>query len=559
MSSKDDFFSDSENDESHLDPNFEEPNLFEGKNMFRDQMPSRNDQFPYEGQIPCRNEQFPHEGQMPCRNDQFPYEGQIPCRNEQFPHEGQMPCRNDQFPYEGQIPCRNDQFPHEGQMPCRNDQFPHEGQMSCRNDQFPYEGQMPFRNEQMHHEGQMPFRHEQMHHEGQMPFRHEQMHHEGQIGFNGLSHDSTNKFETRDNTRSNLFNESCDSVVSISGRYKNFSWGGSGFFVYGPDMETGYCVTNAHVVLGDEHRYSKARYIWVNISNFNNTGKNQFVKITDYYVDVLGNIAVFKVPKINLNHKHLNFADFDLVNNGDDAYILGNPLGIDCASISKGIIRNKQYTFFDGGIRFDSLLIDSAGYGGNSGSPILDYKGDIIGIYGWGIEKYECLGGGTKGDLLEGVVNIIIQRIQYESPTDYIEKRYLGLSWKLIDLNILEHIKGNDFPSDGVIITDIKKDSPFFSYFKRNDLFEYFIIDDKKFKFGYQSYNISPETAVHLIQQEKIISVGYSREDEDEKWVFEEVDVILDEDFSDKVNEDTFGGGSRLFRDRNNKLVVSHS
>lgn len=73
----------------------------------------------------------------------------------------------------------------------------------------------------------------------------------------------------------------------------------------------------------------------------------------------------------------------DEVNNGDLCYVVGNPGGLDEDSISGGFIRDANYCEPSGYQITNSMYVNAPGMGGNSGGPIINKNGDVVGIYVW--------------------------------------------------------------------------------------------------------------------------------------------------------------------------------
>ncbi|MCK4797100.1 MAG: trypsin-like peptidase domain-containing protein, partial [Spirochaetes bacterium] len=70
---------------------------------------------------------------------------------------------------------------------------------------------------------------------------------------------------------------------------------------------------------------------------------------------------------------------------GDRIYTIGNPLGIKY-TVTSGIISNKEIDFFQLGRAFQ---IDAAINPGNSGGPLIDERGQVVGIVFAGIPQFE--------------------------------------------------------------------------------------------------------------------------------------------------------------------------
>ena len=141
--------------------------------------------------------------------------------------------------------------------------------------------------------------------------------------------------------------------------------GGSGFFV---DREMGYIITNAHVV-------RDGRELTVTLANDNRYS----AKIVGQSDDT--DIAVIKIEDQDFNRqkvKHLTLVDSDKVQIGELAIALGAPYGLK-SSVSLGIVsgvgrRNRLARIGD------FIQTDVAMNPGNSGGPLLNSRGEVIGV-----------------------------------------------------------------------------------------------------------------------------------------------------------------------------------
>ena len=139
-----------------------------------------------------------------------------------------------------------------------------------------------------------------------------------------------------------------------------------------------------------------------------------------FHMDVLcwccciNDIAVLKVNGQITNHTHLEWGNSRNSIPGDICYVLGDPQGVDAISISKGVVRDNKFTY-DNSIEY--LSTDASIYSGNSGSPILDINGKILGIISFTIGDGNTLGAGASQFIMEYVVNKII-----DNQSDYVGK-----------------------------------------------------------------------------------------------------------------------------------------
>lgn len=93
-------------------------------------------------------------------------------------------------------------------------------------------------------------------------------------------------------------------------------------------------------------------------------------------------IAVVRASKLPAQVVPAVLGNPSSVRVGDDAYVVGNPLGL-YASMSAGVISGLHRTFRppDNGQELNNLIqIDAAVNPGNSGGPLLNRSGQVIGI-----------------------------------------------------------------------------------------------------------------------------------------------------------------------------------
>ena len=139
---------------------------------------------------------------------------------------------------------------------------------------------------------------------------------------------------------------------------------GSGFVI----DKAGYIVTNYHVVGG-------AQSVQVSFSN-SETMKAQIVG-KDPFTD----IALLKVEASSRALKPLDLGNSDVVQVGDQVAAIGNPFGYD-RSITLGIVSALQRSLTaPNGSPIDHVIqTDAALNHGNSGGPLLNTKGQVIGV-----------------------------------------------------------------------------------------------------------------------------------------------------------------------------------
>ena len=140
---------------------------------------------------------------------------------------------------------------------------------------------------------------------------------------------------------------------------------GSGFII----NEDGYVVTNYHVING-------AQEVKVIFSD----GKEVNAKVVNY--DAERDIAVIKITDNVKMPGIAQLGDSSIVKAGEEVIAIGNPLGKEFSStVTKGIISspNRKMKTENGNV-LDYIQTDAAINPGNSGGPLINSKGEVIGI-----------------------------------------------------------------------------------------------------------------------------------------------------------------------------------
>lgn len=140
---------------------------------------------------------------------------------------------------------------------------------------------------------------------------------------------------------------------------------GSGFII----NEDGYVVTNYHVING-------AQEVKVIFSD----GKEVNAKVVNY--DAERDIAVIKITDDVKMPGIAQLGDSSTVRAGEEVIAIGNPLGKEFSStVTKGIVSspNRKMKTENGNV-LDYIQTDAAINPGNSGGPLINSKGEVIGI-----------------------------------------------------------------------------------------------------------------------------------------------------------------------------------
>src|SRR3989339_400261 len=153
---------------------------------------------------------------------------------------------------------------------------------------------------------------------------------------------------------------------------------------------TGFIITNAHILSGGS-RINAITYDQKVIDA-------QFVGY-----DALFDIAILKIEG---DYNVLNFANSDNVQIGEKVIAIGNPLGLQF-SVSEGIVSAVHR---EGISELNSYIqTDAALNPGNSGGPLINKNGEVIGINNFKINTGESLGFALESNYIIESVNKIGQ------------------------------------------------------------------------------------------------------------------------------------------------------
>ena len=187
------------------------------------------------------------------------------------------------------------------------------------------------------------------------------------------------------------------------------------FVVYsGNSMGSGFAIgenciiTNAHVI---NNQYD------VRIETYGGEMKRAFIVSMDERID----IAVIGVPDGSFTPLHV--ADLSKVNVGDDVYAIGAPNSL-AFTLTKGVVSSKERLVS----RQKYIQTDAAINTGNSGGPLLNDAGEVIGVNSYKMSDSEGIGLAIPIDVVvsfleTGEIELnesgnVIEPVIEDSPTD---------------------------------------------------------------------------------------------------------------------------------------------
>jgi S1-C subfamily serine protease len=215
---------------------------------------------------------------------------------------------------------------------------------------------------------------------------------------------------------------------------------GSGFVI----DKAGHIVTNYHVVEG-------ATEVKVNFS-----GEDE-IDAEIVGADPSTDIALLKIDSQARALTPIPLGNSDAVRVGDSVVAIGNPFGLD-RTVTAGIVSALQRDIQapNGFTIGKAIQTDAPINSGNSGGPLLNTRGEVIGVNSQ--IRTDGSGEGNLGIGFAVPINTVKQVVHELMRTGKVEHAYVGISMQAIDENLAETFR---LPVDeGVLVTQVQPGSP---------------------------------------------------------------------------------------------------
>jgi S1-C subfamily serine protease len=241
------------------------------------------------------------------------------------------------------------------------------------------------------------------------------------------------------------------SILSPSPESENASALGSGF-VYD---NKGRIITNNHVVgdakivditLVDGNRYTA-----------NVTGTDIFSDIA--VIEIVENFTELSSSSPPPPLKPLIIGNSSELEVGEQVIAIGNPFGL-AGTMTTGIISNAERLLPIGGLGFsipNAIQTDALINPGNSGGPLLNMKGQVIGMntatFMSDTSGFSGIGLAIPSNAITRIVPALIEKGNYTHP-------WLGLTAATLTSDLAESVEGLERNFKGVLVDSIVKDGP---------------------------------------------------------------------------------------------------
>lgn len=190
---------------------------------------------------------------------------------------------------------------------------------------------------------------------------------------------------------------------------------GTGFIV----DSNGWIITNQHVVSSTSATYKVV------------TSEGNQYDVTEIVRDDASDIAILRIDAKDL--RTLELGDSDTLVTGQDAIAIGTPLGEYAGSVTKGIISGLDRTVTTSASWFGAtqktyegvIQTDAAVNPGNSGGPLLDGQGKVIGVN-------FATTSGAENISFALPINKVKEKIEEYRTYGKFIKAYMGVSYQMI-------------------------------------------------------------------------------------------------------------------------------
>jgi serine protease Do len=213
---------------------------------------------------------------------------------------------------------------------------------------------------------------------------------------------------------------------------------GSGFII---DAQ-GHILTNRHVIEGADQ-----------ISITLNNGKDYDAKLVGK--DARTDVALLKIePKETLTH--LRLGDSEQIEVGEWVMAIGNPFGLGGNSVTVGVVSYKGRSMsLTRGTGVDMIQTDAAINPGNSGGPLLNTRGEVVGlntlIVTGGLQQSAGVGFSVP-------INVAKEILPQLRETGKVVRGWMGVSIQPITEELAKTYRMDE--AKGALISDVTANSP---------------------------------------------------------------------------------------------------
>ncbi|KAA3648171.1 MAG: PDZ domain-containing protein [Chloroflexi bacterium] len=226
-------------------------------------------------------------------------------------------------------------------------------------------------------------------------------------------------------------------VVTVVSRYANGAGSGSGVII----SEDGFIITNNHVV---------ENAVEVRVLLADGTDLPAEVIGTEAFADLAVVRAEGTMPSV------APLGNSDLLNAGETVIAIGSPLGDFANTVTVGVVSHKGRDLQSRtGYEMEALIqTDAAINSGNSGGPLVNLAGEVVGINTL-VVRGNGLAQGLGFSIPSNTVRMVAEQI---IDRGYVARPYLGIQWQPVTPAVVSQF---DLSVDyGALVVEVVSGSP---------------------------------------------------------------------------------------------------
>ena len=270
-----------------------------------------------------------------------------------------------------------------------------------------------------------------------------------------------NKVTVTDNGIADAVDKVYDAVVVVQNYVKDKLYSTGTGFIYKVDNNSGYLITNYHVINGNTS---------VKVTMASGDVVDAVVAGGDQYLD----LAVLKIDKKYVT-KIVEFGSSEKTRLGDTIFTVGTPVDAEYSNtVTRGVLSGKDrlLSVSVSGTTEDYVMkvlqIDASINPGNSGGPLLNSNGEVIGVNSLKLVENKVEGMGFA-IAIENVKEHLAELEQGKA----IERPYLGIS--MINVNDTYNLYRNGIIVDenvtkGVVVVEVISGSSVYKVLQKGDI-----------------------------------------------------------------------------------------
>src|SRR3954468_13917245 len=220
--------------------------------------------------------------------------------------------------------------------------------------------------------------------------------------------------------------------------------------------EKGRVLTNYHVA-------GRAAEIYITLANKERVPAKLIGD--DHWTDLaIVQLDMDTIKKKNIPFNHAPLGESNKLLIGQDVMAIGTPFGV-ARTMTLGIVSNNERTFYPDNLDIDGyetgefsnwIQMDTPISPGNSGGPLVDLGGKVVGINTRGSRAGQNLNFAVPIDIAKEVIAKLLAKAETDKIV-HVDRSELGMEFK--PLQDLESFYNLDI-NKGVLVNDVRKNSP---------------------------------------------------------------------------------------------------